>query len=1611
MDDVAPALAVASSDGVSNPKLKETLEVMRRLRAKKAPTAPYEINAESLYRQAEAIFAMREKLAARTGTPLARPSSSPWTCWAGGGGAGDGPDGLRGADEGLKTEHDAKHPAARVRRGDGQLEKACATCERLARRSDLAADATIDVYLRSGRTLLALRRALRGNRWLDPEPDDEAAAEETRPRQRTQSMQAVQQQVEATARAASADEGSSAMMEVFATKFTDVKDLVPEDVRRSIDDGTASAEAVLRRAEARPGGLTYDHDETDSKFPQPLCRGEMRLARDDVEDRKRRRGLRKALRPPACVVEWREPAPEHRRKRVALVGCLDDEASKAQLERLDATCEAETVGARLTREAAALLATAHRVAAIRAELARRDWEVFLRLVKTFETDVETRALELRFGAEDGMHLAIRDATALVADEIAFYRAAVVERDQAKARLLKAFDASPGAATRRVYGSATRTTCGRSRPTRRNSSSTTCGTRRRARSSSTCWVRTRTRRRTRRPSALRNLRRAKRALQRRHLANLKDARRAKAELDACAARQREDGDAWPEDARELDLVLQWATFMLASLRARGGARGVARAARRARGRRRRRRGRAALHAARLPGGPRPALPDGRARGRLFDADHDDFVGGLTDDGDEADRADAVKAAVGDAVDALAAAEGAAAFWSVKRLRAALGDARAVLDAVDGAARDVMARRVDVAAAMLLLRRPWPAATGTAWRWRRATFLDVAADDFDPLFAALAAPLRKRTFRQRAKKRASGLGFLARARRRRGRASTTQSVLCDLDARTARAGERGGKPGEGVLVATVVRRATMVARGARGSGVPDLPAAMRVAADAVRDAAAIDASTTETEAEDEVPADGPAVTFGTQTLNLDAPPAKRVIRFAPEAGAAEDGGGGETEPEKSVARALNAIGSGTAYVRHSPRAVAELTCVRYETLVRECGARLDLAGHLGADLATECLAADKDPKRALGRDCDDVLAALDAMAKAYCQPSRVDDHRHDAGVALRDAKTLLDALELLYEGHGSLPGSYKALQRRASVGALVLSCRHALRDERWHAIDAAVKLVLEAVGDTHTCLQGAREPDGRFRVAPRAHDDVDVYGPEGRARDAARKEAAAIDRFARTREACRLLLEALDAAAASETDEAAQALALLGDDVTDYAGFDDLFPPGDDEPSLPAPPRAAAPPPPGRRARDDGVLRSKMKPTRDELGCGAGRCAAARRCARRWTRRRRARGAPSRGASTSSTAAPRRATTSRAPRRRGRGRAARVTLLRDDVDPVVLRGRRRGSRGSARPTSRAACGRPRAAAVLEPPQGGELDAPDTLDDLDVDWFHLGQLFVAAARDADRRADAAERLAALRGVVDMIDRKPSRANARNAAHMASTRRASAGLIAYLFTQTMREELVWPEDDENWAQVNRILKPLAAALVAYREAPNPQGHFYSTVGNVMQGRAVIVTLNVDGLAASSGLPVHEVHGVLAPLSPDGHEVTTTRERYQELAVADGPVVDGAGNQLAPKVALYDNTQFKRDPFQFQQTNPFSEIGGTPKVLIIVGLSGDTEMVELMIKESKTTGITKICIVDRENNIPPDLLKAFNDLPHCKQRIIHFRTTADAFASYLEAAAPSLDG
>ena len=951
-DDVAPALAVSSSDGVSNPKLKETLEVMRRLRAKKAPTAPYEINAESLYRQAEAIFAMREKLAAKDWDAageavefaldlLGPEEEAPAT----------DPTAFEARTKVSKTEHETRHilrrecvavRAALDRRtiglvmeralshgrlsgyvgavevgdiSDGQLEKACATCERLARRSELAADATIDVYLRSGRTLLALRRALRGNRWLDPEPDDEAAAAETRPRQRTRSMQAVQQQVEATARAASADEGSSAMLEVFATKFTDVKDLVPEDVRRSIDDGTASAEAVLRRAEARPGGLTYDHDETDSKFPHPLCRGEMRLARDDVEDRKRRRGLRKALRPPARVVEWRGPAPERRRKRVALVGCLDDEASKAQLLRLDLTCEAEPVGARLTREAAALLATAHRVAAIRAELARRDWEVFLRLVKTFETDVEARALELRFGAEDGMHLAIRDATALVADEVAFYRAAVVERDQAKARLLKAFDASP------VRGDATGLRLGDADDVRALAPDAqkqlVDDLRDAAQGAELVYVLGPDRdaeRDAEALDALRNLRRAKRALQRRHLANLKDARRAKAELDACAARQREDGDAWPEDARELDLVLQWATFMLASRElaealAAWPARRVARAD-----------GDGDAEDELLFTRPDflegldPRYPTVAPVDVFVDADHDDFVGGLSDDGDEADRADAVKAAVGDAVDALAAAEGAAAFWSVKRLRAALGDARAVLGAVDGAARDVMARRVDVAAAMLLLRE---AVAGGHWDGlalaKGDAFLDVADGDFDPLFAALAAPLRKRTFRQRAKKRASGLGFLARGEAaRRGRASTTQSVLCDLDARTARAG--GGLAGEGVLVATVVRRATMVARGARGAGVPDLPAAMRVAADAVRDAAAVDASTTETEAEDEVPADGPAVTFGTQTLNLDAPPAKRVIRFAPEAAAA-DGGGGEPEPEKSVARALNAIGSGTAYVRHS------------------------------------------------------------------------------------------------------------------------------------------------------------------------------------------------------------------------------------------------------------------------------------------------------------------------------------------------------------------------------------------------------------------------------------------------------------------------------------------------------------------------------------------------------------------------------------------------------------------------------------------------------------------------------------------------------------------------
>ena len=51
-----------------------------------------------------------------------------------------------------------------------------------------------------------------------------------------------------------------------------------------------------------------------------------------------------------------------------------------------------------------------------------------------------------------------------------------------------------------------------------------------------------------------------------------------------------------------------------------------------------------------------------------------------------------------------------------------------------------------------------------------------------------------------------------------------------------------------------------------------------------------------------------------------------------------------------------------------------------------------------------------------------------------------------------------------------------------------------------------------------------------------------------------------------------------------------------------------------------------------------------------------------------------------------------------------------------------------------------------------------------------------------------------------------------------------------------------------------NRVLAPLAApALVAHRREPEPQGHFYSTVGNVMRDKAVIVTLNVDGLAASS--------------------------------------------------------------------------------------------------------------------------------------------------------------
>ena len=74
-----------------------------------------------------------------------------------------------------------------------------------------------------------------------------------------------------------------------------------------------------------------------------------------------------------------------------------------------------------------------------------------------------------------------------------------------------------------------------------------------------------------------------------------------------------------------------------------------------------------------------------------------------------------------------------------------------------------------------------------------------------------------------------------------------------------------------------------------------------------------------------------------------------------------------------------------------------------------------------------------------------------------------------------------------------------------------------------------------------------------------------------------------------------------------------------------------------------------------------------------------------------------------------------------------------------------------------------------------------------------------------------------------------------------------------------------------------------------------------------------------------------------------------------------------GQGNthiasQLCPKVALYGNTKFQCNPFDFQQTNPFSTVSGTPRVLIIVGLSGDTDIVTLMIEESKkgTTGITK---------------------------------------------------
>ena len=179
MDDVAPALAVASSDGVSNPKLKETLEVMRRLRAKKAPTAPYEINAESLYRQAEAIFAMREKLAAKDWDAageavefaldlLGPEEEAPAT----------DPTAFEARTKVSKTEHETRKilrrecvavRAALDRRtiglvmeralshgrlsgyvgavevgdiSDGQLEKACATCERLARRSDLAANAT-----------------------------------------------------------------------------------------------------------------------------------------------------------------------------------------------------------------------------------------------------------------------------------------------------------------------------------------------------------------------------------------------------------------------------------------------------------------------------------------------------------------------------------------------------------------------------------------------------------------------------------------------------------------------------------------------------------------------------------------------------------------------------------------------------------------------------------------------------------------------------------------------------------------------------------------------------------------------------------------------------------------------------------------------------------------------------------------------------------------------------------------------------------------------------------------------------------------------------------------------------------------------------------------------------------------------------------------------------------------------------------------------------------------------------------------------------------------------------------------------------------------------------